>query len=96
MLHTSYLDETDVGRYPCEVWWTHSNTLWQHKCNKHIQKYSNAFQNKAHPHQIPFFEGTSNIKEHQAAICWDPREDCKPISTPMTTGCKLSKDDESK
>ena len=23
-------------------------------------------------------------------------EDCKPISTPMTTGCKLSKDDESK
>ena len=23
-------------------------------------------------------------------------EDCKPVSTPMTTGCKLSKDDESK
>ena len=23
-------------------------------------------------------------------------EDCKPISTPMTIGCKLSKDDESK
>ena len=23
-------------------------------------------------------------------------EDCKPISTPMTVGCKLSKDDESK
>ena len=23
-------------------------------------------------------------------------EDCKPISTPITTGCKLSKDDESK
>jgi hypothetical protein len=22
-------------------------------------------------------------------------EDCKPISTPMTTGCKLNKDDES-
>ena len=23
-------------------------------------------------------------------------EDCKPVSTPMVTGCKLSKDDESK
>ena len=23
-------------------------------------------------------------------------EDCKPVSTPMTIGCKLSKDDESK
>ena len=23
-------------------------------------------------------------------------EDCKPVSTPMITGCKLSKDDESK
>ena len=23
-------------------------------------------------------------------------EDCKPMSTPMNTGCKLSKDDESK
>jgi len=23
-------------------------------------------------------------------------EDCKPVSTPMTVGCKLSKDDESK
>jgi hypothetical protein len=23
-------------------------------------------------------------------------EDCKPVSTPMTVGCKLSKDDDSK
>ena len=23
-------------------------------------------------------------------------EDCKPVSTPMTMGCKLSKEDESK
>ena len=23
-------------------------------------------------------------------------QDCKPVSTPMITGCKLSKDDESK
>ena len=23
-------------------------------------------------------------------------EDCKPVSTPMITGCKLSKEDESK
>ena len=86
MLHTSYLDEIDIGRYPSEVWWAYFNTLWQHKCNKHIQKSSHAFQNKAHPHQIPLSKGTSNRKWHQARICWDQGANCRHFYKTLAKG----------
>jgi hypothetical protein len=57
--------------------------------------------------ELNFFLGLQIIKSkrgffiHQSKYVKDmlkrfQLEDCKPVSTPMTVGCKLSKDDESK
>jgi hypothetical protein len=40
-----------------------------------------------------FISQTKYIKEMLKKF---EMEDCKPVSTPMVTGCKLSKEDESK
>ena len=86
MLYSCSLDEANSTRHIGEMWWAHSDTLWQHQCYKHLQGSSYAFQDKIYSYQTSFFTGTSHREEHLARIHWDKGIDCRYLHQASSKG----------
>ena len=74
MLYSSSLDEANLSRHKSEIWWSHSDTMWQHQCYKHIQEYSDVVQDKTYSYQVSFSMGTGHREERQVGVLLYPQQ----------------------